>query len=498
MSFLGAVPEDVQAAAQNLAGIRSMLAESSASAASPTAGIVAAAEDQVSARVAALFSAFGQDYQIISAQAQQFHAQFVNLLGAGADAYLGTEAAAASGLAAARTAGPARVLLATGAGAGLASVAGPYQTLFANTAANLQVLGGAWRANPVPFLRQFLVNQIGYAQTIAAGAEYIIQNLPAVLAGLPANIRAFVQALLAFNPVPYVQQFIANQLAYAQIVATSLQNAAHDFGAGLQAFPSALQSAFQALQMGDVTGAVTDVAQGFLNLFVTGVDVTTSGNIAVAPGLIASITPTGALGDLLPILSIPGMMGQNFTNLLPAGSIPAQISQNVTNVIDTVTDTSLAAQVLLTIRLLPLPPVANFSIALNAGLPAALLIDALGAPYNAAGAVGASTSMLLGQLQTGNYAGAIGTLIDAPAVVADAFLNGQSTLPIGFDLNGSPAVVNLPMNGILVPATPYTASVGTVIGTVTAPVGGTPISGLATGLLIYAPQQLALAITPAG
>jgi hypothetical protein len=32
--------------------------------------------------------------------------------------------------------------------------------------------------------------------------------------------------------------------------------------------------------------------------------------------------------------------------------------------------------------------------------------------------------------------------------------------------------------------------------TLTVPVGGTPISGLSTGLLIYAPEQLALAITP--
>lgn len=311
MSFLSAAPDEVQAAAQNLAGIRSMLAESSASAAPPTAGIVAAAEDEVSAQVAALFSEFGQDYQVVSTQAQQFHAQFVNLLSAGAGAYLGTEVANAEqnalnvvggpvqglGLAAARTSGLPAGLLVAGAGTGLASIAGPYQTLFANTAANLQVLGGAWLANPAPFLHQFVINQIGYAQTIAAGAEYIIQNFPAVLASLPANIRAFVQALLAFNPIPYVQQFIANQMAYAQIIATSLQNAAHDFGAGLQALPAALQSAFQALQVGDVTGAVTDVAQGFLNLFVTGVDVTTTGSIGGPPGILASVTPAGALGD---------------------------------------------------------------------------------------------------------------------------------------------------------------------------------------------------------
>jgi hypothetical protein len=55
------------------------------------------------------------------------------------------------------------------------------------------------------------------------------------------------------------------------------------------------------------------------------------------------------------------------------------------------------------------------------------------------------------------------------------------------------------LNGILVPPTGYTASVNTgvpAIGTITVPVGGTPISGLATGLLVFAPEQLALAITP--
>jgi hypothetical protein len=217
--------------------------------------------------------------------------------------------------------------------------------------------------------------------------------------------------------------------------------------------------------------------------------------------LIASITPTGTLGDLLPILTIPGLMGQNFTDLLPPGSIPAQISQNFTNVINTVTDTSLAAQVLLTTS--ARPPFVNFAVNLNAGLPVALAIDGLGAPYNAAGALGSSAATLVGQLQTRDLTGAIGTLIDAPVVVTDAFLNGQSTLPLTFDLSGNPATVNIPLNGILVPQTTYTASVTVsipLVGPITAtvPVGGTPISGLAAGLLVYAPEQLALAITPAG
>jgi hypothetical protein len=177
------------------------------------------------------------------------------------------------------------------------------------------------------------------------------------------------------------------------------------------------------------------------------------------------------------------------------GSLPAQISQNFTNVINTLTDTSLTAQALLTIRFIP--PSANLSVNLTAGLPAALTLDVLGAPYNAAGALGSSATAFVGQLQSGDLTGAIGTLIDGPAVVTNAFLNGQSTLPLSFDISGMPATVNHPLNGILVPQTAYTASVNTVLGTVKVPVGGTPLSGLATGLLIYAPEQLALAIAPA-
>ncbi len=93
MSFVTAAPEEVEAAARNLSGIRSLLAESGAAAATPTATMVAPAADQVSAQVAAFFCGFGQDYQVISAQAQEFHEQFVNLLSAGARAYLGTEVA---------------------------------------------------------------------------------------------------------------------------------------------------------------------------------------------------------------------------------------------------------------------------------------------------------------------------------------------------------------------------------------------------------------------
>jgi hypothetical protein len=93
MSFVVAAPEQVQTAAQSLAGIRSTLGESSASAATPTTGMLAAAGDEVSAGVASWFNTFGQEYQFLNAQAQAFHLQFVNLMNAGAGAYLSTEVA---------------------------------------------------------------------------------------------------------------------------------------------------------------------------------------------------------------------------------------------------------------------------------------------------------------------------------------------------------------------------------------------------------------------
>ncbi|WP_407686508.1 PE family protein [Mycobacterium sp. HUMS_1102779] len=538
MSFVLVAPESVRGAAQDLAGLHDALVQATASAAAPTTGVLAAAEDEVSAGIAAAFGAFGEQYQSISVQAQAFHSQFVGLLNAGAGAYLGAEAANAAqnllgavdgsggavsaasllgGTSVGQTLGGALTavqngsavsmlsgqlgsgLLQTGAVTGLATVATPYQALFNHTVDNLQILGNTWQANPAPFLHQFLVNQAGYAHAIAADIEYVVQNFPAVLANLPTNIQAAVQALLAFNPAPYVQQLVANQIAYAQIWATSLQNAAHDFGIGLQQLPTALQSAFQALAAGDVNGAVGDLKQGFTNLFVTGVDVSTTGSL---PGtLTADVRLTGALADLSPILAIPGMRAEYLTSLLPHGSIPAQISQNVTNVLDTVTDTSLTALVVAQVVYGPppfyLPTGFDFSLANIAGLPTALALDAIGAPINAANALGASTTAFTDAVRAGNWSGAATALIDAPAVVTDAFLNGQSTLPIAFDVSGYPASINLPLDGILVPPTPYTASVATgipLIGTVTTTVGGTPISGLATGLLVYGPEQLALAI----
>src|ERR1700689_4296726 len=102
MSFVISGPGLVQDAAQNLAGIRSSLAQATTAAAGPTTGIAAAASDEVSIAIASLFGNVGQEFQALSAQAQGFHAQFVTAMNGSAAAYAGAEAAAASPLQAAQ------------------------------------------------------------------------------------------------------------------------------------------------------------------------------------------------------------------------------------------------------------------------------------------------------------------------------------------------------------------------------------------------------------
>ncbi|REO73172.1 PE family protein, partial [Mycobacterium tuberculosis] len=75
MSFVIAVPEALTMAASDLANIGSTINAANAAAALPTTGVVAAAADEVSAAVAALFGSYAQSYQAFGAQLSAFHAQ---------------------------------------------------------------------------------------------------------------------------------------------------------------------------------------------------------------------------------------------------------------------------------------------------------------------------------------------------------------------------------------------------------------------------------------
>jgi hypothetical protein len=98
MSFVTVATDAVANAAKTLEGIGSGLSSARTAAAAPTAGIAAAAQDEVSAAIAKLFSGFGQEFQAVSAQAQAFHDQFVNTLDASMEQYAIAEANVAQGL----------------------------------------------------------------------------------------------------------------------------------------------------------------------------------------------------------------------------------------------------------------------------------------------------------------------------------------------------------------------------------------------------------------
>ena len=100
MSYVIAAPEMLAAVAADAAGIGSSLSAANSVAAARTTAVLAAAEDEVSAAVAALFSGHGQGFQALSAQAAAFHNQFVQTLNSAGSAYTAAEAANASPLAA--------------------------------------------------------------------------------------------------------------------------------------------------------------------------------------------------------------------------------------------------------------------------------------------------------------------------------------------------------------------------------------------------------------
>jgi hypothetical protein len=98
MSFVITAPGLVTEAATDIAGIGSSVAAANRAAAVSTTGVLAAAGDEVSAAIAAVFSGQAREYQALIGQAEAFHAQFVQALSGGAGAYAATEAASTSPL----------------------------------------------------------------------------------------------------------------------------------------------------------------------------------------------------------------------------------------------------------------------------------------------------------------------------------------------------------------------------------------------------------------
>ncbi|OBI11707.1 PE family protein [Mycobacterium sp. E2327] len=92
MSDLITVPETLASTAADVHNIGSAINAAGTNAAARTTGLLAAAEDEVSAAIANLFGAYGREYQALLAQAAGFHSQFTQTLAAAAAAYAQAEA----------------------------------------------------------------------------------------------------------------------------------------------------------------------------------------------------------------------------------------------------------------------------------------------------------------------------------------------------------------------------------------------------------------------
>ncbi|WP_204081022.1 PE family protein [Mycobacterium riyadhense] len=170
MSHMLTAPEILVSAAANVDGIATTIRAANAAAAAPTSGVIAAAEDEVSAATAALFNAYAQEYQAVFRQASAFQDEFTRTLAAAASAYQqaeGTNAALVNGAvtnAVNTINAPIRSLLGqTPLGVGASSGVSP---LAASTTA--LIMGGT--GNPLPLAEYVTDINARYIQPLFPGA----------------------------------------------------------------------------------------------------------------------------------------------------------------------------------------------------------------------------------------------------------------------------------------------------------------------------------------
>ncbi len=193
MSFVSATPEHVASAATELANIGSTISSANSAALGPTSTVLAAGADEVSASVAALFTAHAQAYEALSAQAALFHQQFVQLMSGGAAQYASAEATNAQQAAVNALGGPSldptgSSLIGSAAPAGSVAAAVP--------AAMAGPAGGSAPAAPAGHL----VTAVSPAPAAMAPASTPVAAGSAALAPASTPVAAMQAATPAYSP----------------------------------------------------------------------------------------------------------------------------------------------------------------------------------------------------------------------------------------------------------------------------------------------------------
>ena len=247
-------------------------------------------------------------------------------------------------------------------------------------------------ADPFPVLQQVIANQNSYANTVGTGFATSLQNYPTSLANVPANVRIGLQGVS--NSPAVAQAYFAKQAVESQATNAALQNFVVDLQNRLPVFQYDLGMVGQQVMIGDYHGAVQRIPQAFVDLFISGVDVSNG----------TTVTIQGPAGDLMPLMSQTGT--QDLIDLLQPDSIPQRMAQNFVNVVNTV--------------------------------PSALGLSIVGAPLSTLeGTPLPARRSLARPCRRGDPFAVAGALVDLPAHALDGFLNGQPILDLRIPISAS-------------------------------------------------------------
>jgi hypothetical protein len=184
MSAVIAVPDLMAEAATDLATIGSNLSAAHTAAAARTTAVIPAAADEVSVRIAHLFSGHARDYQALAGQAAASQHQFAHNLKASAASYASTEAANTALL---------QPLAATADSIG--SAIGAFWDQLVNMVnAAVGQLGNMLTG----FLNE-LSNLLSAAIVVAVIVSLVLLPLPLIVLGLPFDLLVGILALFGIN-----------------------------------------------------------------------------------------------------------------------------------------------------------------------------------------------------------------------------------------------------------------------------------------------------------
>jgi hypothetical protein len=303
MPSLTTQPQLIAAAAADVAKINSAIGAANAAAAGPTTGLVAAAQDEVSAATAALFAGYGKEYQAVLKQAAAFHEEFAAALASAGNAYAHAEAANASAISGA-----------------LRAFTSPIQSLLGGGTSATVAVGTTGAAAP---LLRALSDPAGTITTLVLGAsgypipsqEYI-DGIPLLYINpfYPSGTNVGVNTPEGLYPLTGVNSLTFNQSVSQGL--TILNNAIHSLatpGNTINVFGYSQSAAIVSLEMQALNP--TNTPGGSLLPSGVSLNFTLVGDVS---------NPNGGLLARLPGLSMPSL-GFTFGTATPDNSFPTRI-----------------------------------------------------------------------------------------------------------------------------------------------------------------------------